>query len=132
MISTWSDYQDMLEWNRSFDLGSNRDPISLGEDDIHHIFGLMQYGLCDQEIAQMTMVHQHIINKMRIGAIYSEAGSMYDYPMIFTNELMLKRIKQLVVDEGCDAVEASIRTGANYNTIISLYSQFIGTNNHNG
>lgn len=122
MVSTWSDYQDMIEWNRSFGMKPNLDPLQLAEDDLHHLFSLMQSGLCDMEIATMTMIHPFIIGKLRVGSMYQEIGSQYDYPIAFTTEMMVGRIKELV-DEGCDPVNIVAKTGVDKNTAITIYNR---------
>lgn len=119
----WDSYRELKEWNESFGIDISNDPNAFDEDMVHQVFSLMQGGLCDREIHQITNIHEFYINKMRGGSIYSVVGSQYDYPIVFTRELMMNRIRIMIHEENLSIPDIVDRTGVNINVVADMYQR---------
>jgi len=124
MSMTWSDYMEIKSWNESFERQIINEIEALDEDDIHHIFSLFQNELCDREIHHITGVHEFIIYKIRVGAVFTEIGQLYNYPIVFSRELMINRLITLVREEGADPVTMINMTGAHPNLATEIYNKY--------
>ena len=127
---SWSSYKDIQAWNNSFQGQPIINAPKIQEQDVHYIYGLFCNMLCDREISKMTHVHEQIIYRMRIMTVYETIARQYRYPIVFTIELMVQRIIDMVQHDGYIPEMIVEQTGANLNQVVKIYHDLQHTYTH--
>lgn len=87
---------------------------------IHQVCLHLVSVICDHEISILTGLPVQIIQCIRNKRIGSHISDEYDYPLIFTPQLMINRIYEMYVGDGWPVEIIHAETGVDYYEIARI------------